>query len=220
MALVVDVWADLSCPWCWMGTRRLAAALAEEPPGSVEVRRRAFELNAGLPPEGVPRDEHYARVFGSPEAAAAAGERVAQAGAQDGLEFRFDLQRRAPNTRMAHRLVKLADHAGRGAEAMEALFRGHFAEGADLSDPAQAVALLAAPDVGLQADALHAALELGAGEPEVLADERTAQRLEITGVPFFLAGGAVALSGAHEPALLARLLAAARERLAAERAGA
>jgi predicted DsbA family dithiol-disulfide isomerase len=213
--LVLDLWADVACPWCWIGTRRLATALEAEPPGSVVVRHRAFELQPDLPPEGVPLDERYARRFGSPEAMRTAFERVAGIGAADGLEFDFERQRRAPNTRLAHRLMKLAESQGRGDQAMEALFRGHFAGGADLSDPEQAVALLATPEVGLNAEALHAALELGAGEPEVIADEETAQRLDITGVPFFLAGGAVALSGAHEPDLLRKLLAAARERAAA-----
>jgi predicted DsbA family dithiol-disulfide isomerase len=213
--LVVDVWADVACPWCWMGTRRLAAALRDEPPGSVEVRRRAFELRPGLPAEGIPREEAYAQTFGSRDAMLAAAERVAQAGAPDGLRFDFERQARMPNTRLAHRLVKLADAAGRGAEALEALFHGHFAEGADLADPEQAIALLSGGAVGLRAEALRAALELGAGEAEVIADEQTAERLDVTGVPFFLAGGAVALSGAHEAGLLRRLIAAGRERAAA-----
>jgi predicted DsbA family dithiol-disulfide isomerase len=210
--LVLDLWADVACPWCWIGTRRLAAALEAEPPGSVVVRHRAFELRPDLPPEGVPR-------AGSGDELQAAQARVTEIGAGDGLEFHFERQGRQPNTRLAHRLVKLAERAGRGDEAVEALFRGHFAQGADLSDPEQAVALLTAPEVGLNAEALHAALELGAGEPEVIADEETAQRLDITGVPFFLAGGAVALSGAHEPELLRKLLAAARERAAASASG-
>ena len=126
--LVVDVWADVACPWCWIGARRLATALQPEPPGSVEVRRRAFELRPDLPPEGVPREQ----ADGSRDDRRAALDRVAEAGAADGLTFDLDRQQRRPNTRVAHRLVKLAETADRGGEAIEALYRGHFVEGADL----------------------------------------------------------------------------------------
>jgi predicted DsbA family dithiol-disulfide isomerase len=210
--LPVDVWADIACPWCYIGHHRLRQAIAEEPPGSVEVHPRAFELQPDLPPEGMATEDFYPRKYGSVEAMAEAFERAAAEAARSGLELRFDRMRRAPNTRLAHRLVALAGRHGRAADALHALFAGHFRDGADVADRDQAIALVTAAAPGLDADALRAQLDAGEGEPEVAAEEGLAARMGLSGVPFFLAGRAVALSGAHEPEVLRELLQAARQR--------
>jgi predicted DsbA family dithiol-disulfide isomerase len=162
--LTIDVWADVACPWCWIGHRHLATAIAQEPEGSIVVRHRAFEL-------------------------------------------------RPPGTRIAHQLVKLAETEGLGEEALVALYRAQLEDGVDVTDTDQAVAVVAQA-TPLSAVALRAAVDEGAGELEVAADERIAQELGVAGAPFFLAGSAVSLSGAHEPEVMRRLFAAAREKLA------
>jgi predicted DsbA family dithiol-disulfide isomerase len=215
-AIPFDVWADVSCPWCYLGHHRLRQAIADEPPGSVQVHPRAFELQPDLPPEGMATEDFYPRRYGSVEAMREAFERVTDEAARSGLELRFDRMRRAPNTRLAHRLVALAARQGRAHAALGALFRGHFQEGADVADPEQAVALVVAAAPDLDAAALRASLDAGEGEREVAAEEGLAARMGITGVPFFLAGRAVALSGAHEPEVLKELLAAARQRAEAD----
>src|SRR3954471_15409729 len=100
-AIPVDVWADVACPWCYLGHHRLRQALAGEPPGSVEVRPRAFELQPDLPPEGMATEDFYPRRFGSVEAMREAFERVTAEAAGSGLELRYDRMTRAPNTRLA-----------------------------------------------------------------------------------------------------------------------
>jgi predicted DsbA family dithiol-disulfide isomerase len=217
-AIPVDVWGDVACPWCYLGHHRLRRAIAAEPPGSVEVRPRAFELQPDLPPEGMATEDFYPRRFGSVEAMREAFERVAGEASRSGLELRFDRMTRAPNTRLAHRLVVLAGRSGRAYEALDALFGGHFREGADIADPDQALALVTAAGPELDASALRAALDAGEGEREVAAEEGLAARMGITGVPFFLAAKAVALSGAHEPDAFGELLAAARQRAEADAA--
>jgi predicted DsbA family dithiol-disulfide isomerase len=215
-AIPVDVWADVACPWCYLGHHRLRQAIADEPPGSVDVRPRAFELQPDLPPEGMATEDFYPRRFGSVEAMREAFERVTAEAARSGLELRFDRMKRAPNTRLAHRLVALAAHEGHGADALGALFRGHFQDGADVADLAQAAALVAAAAPELDAGDLCRAIDEGEGDQEVAAEEGLAARMGITGVPFFLAGRAVALSGAHDAETLKELLAAARQRVEAE----
>jgi predicted DsbA family dithiol-disulfide isomerase len=217
-AIPVDVWADVACPWCYLGHHRLREAMAAEPAGSVEVRPRAFELQPDLPPEGMATEDFYPRRFGSVEAMREAFERVSDEAARSGLELRFDRMKRAPNTRLAHRLVVLAAREGRGADALDALFRGHFREGADVADLEQAVALVAGAVPELDADALRDAIDAGEGDREVAAEEGLAARMGITGVPFFLAGRAVALSGAHDADTLKELLAAGRQRVEADAA--
>jgi predicted DsbA family dithiol-disulfide isomerase len=218
-AIPVDVWADVTCPWCYIGHHRLAEAIAGEPPGSVAVRPRAFELQPDLPPEGIPVEEWYPRHFGSVEAMRADFERVTEHAAASGVDIRIDRVTRAPNTRVAHRLIALAAREGLGEEALQALFRGHFGEGADVADPETALALVAGGVPGLDAGALRTALDAGEGEREVAAEEGLAGRMGITGVPFFLAGRSVALSGAHDTDTYRQLIAAARQRIEAEASG-
>jgi predicted DsbA family dithiol-disulfide isomerase len=213
--LAVEVWADVACPWCWMGHARLRAALADEPPGSVEVRPRAFELQPGLPPEGMAVEDFYPRKFGSAEAMREAFVRTATEAQRSGLAIRFDRMKRAPNTRLAHRAIALAARTGHALGALDALFTAHFRDGEDIADADVVVARAAGAAPGLEPRALRAALQAGEGEAEVAADEAEAARLGVTGVPFFLAGGVVAVSGAHEPDLMRKLVAAARQRLAA-----
>jgi predicted DsbA family dithiol-disulfide isomerase len=212
--LPVDVWADIACPWCYIGHHRLREVIADEPAGSVQVHPRAFELQPDLPPEGMSTEDFYPRKFGSAEAMLEAFQRVAAEAASSGLELRFDLMTRAPNTRLAHRLVALAARQGRAIEALDALFAGHFCEGADIADAEQAVALVADAAPELDAAALSDALAAGEGEREVATEEGLAAKMGLSGVPFFLAGRAVALSGAHEPDVLRQLLEAARQRAA------
>jgi predicted DsbA family dithiol-disulfide isomerase len=212
--LPVDVWADIACPWCYIGHHRLRQAIAQEPAGSVEVHPRAFELQPDLPPEGMATEDFYPRKYGSVEAMREAFERVAGEAERSGLELRFDRMRRAPNTRLGHRLVALAGRRGRAHQALEALYAGHFRDGADVADAEQAIALVAAAVPELDAAALRDAIAAGEGEPEVAAEESLAARLGLSGVPFFLAGRSVALSGAHEPETLRELVQAGRQRAA------
>jgi predicted DsbA family dithiol-disulfide isomerase len=217
-AIPVDVWADVACPWCYLGHHRLRQAIADDPAGSVEVRPRAFELQPDLPPEGMATEDFYPRRFGSVEAMREAFERVTAEAASSGLELRFDRMRRAPNTRLAHRLVAIAAKHGRAPDALAALFRGHFQEGADVADLTQAAELVAAVVPELDATALCRAIDAGEGDEEVSAEESVAARMGITGVPFFLAGRSVALSGAHDTETLGQLIAAGRQSVEADAA--
>src|SRR3954464_15226486 len=120
-AIPVDVWADVACPWCFLGHHRLRQALAEEPPGSVEVRPRAFELQPDLPPEGMAVEDFYPRRFGSVEAMREGFEGVTPGAGTPRPRRCFDRMARAPNTRLAHRLVVLAGRHGRAIDALHAL---------------------------------------------------------------------------------------------------
>jgi predicted DsbA family dithiol-disulfide isomerase len=156
-------------------------------------------------------EDFYPRRFGSVEAMREAFERVTAEAAGSGLHLRFDRMARAPNTRLAHRLVVLAGRHGRANDALHALFRGHFQEGADVADLAQAAAIVAGAVPELEADAICAAVDEGEGDAEVTAEEGLAGRIGITGVPFFLAARSVALSGAHDTGTLRELVAAGRQ---------
>jgi predicted DsbA family dithiol-disulfide isomerase len=204
MPVTLDIWSDIVCPWCHIGRRKLALALADEEPGSVEVRWHAYQLQPDIPVEGLDAAEYFEAKFGGGERVRQMHDRVAAAAAEVGLELRFDLQKRAPNTLLAHRAVAIAPDPD---AALGALFAAHFEQGLDIGDRDTVVRIVP----GLDAEAL----DRGDGADAVLIDLQTARDLEITGVPFFVADKRLAVSGAHDPEILRKLLAAAREQAAA-----
>lgn len=191
----IEVWADVVCPWCWIGETRLYRALGQRPDVQAEVVWRPFQLQPEMPPEGTPWDEVVRTRFGGPERAATMFQQVAAAGAFDGLRFDFNAIPSAPNTRDAHRLVLHAQQAGVGRQMAEALFAANFTEGRDLGKTG--VLADVAAQVGLDRD--RAARFLGGGELGRQVDESQAEAasLGITGVPYFVIDGKYAFSGAQ-----------------------
>lgn len=214
--VLLDVFSDLACPWCFIGKRRLEKALADEPPGAVEVRWRAYLLQPDLPAEGVDAEPFFVRKFGSAARMRQLFEHVTGVGRGDGIRFAFDRMKRAPNMRLGHQLVNLAGRRGLASEAEEALFRAHFEEGANLSELGEALAAFERHGVAIDPELLRQEVADGEGLEEVAVDLSLAQRLGVTGVPFFLGNGVVGVSGAQEPATLRRLLQVAREKAGAE----
>ncbi len=207
----LDVYSDVACPWCFIGKRRLERALGEEPAGSVLLRWRPFELQPDLPPEGVDARPFFAAKFGGERAVDEAFARVAEVGRGEGIAFDFEAMRRAPNTRLAHRLIWLAGERGQADPVVEALFRGHFEEGVHVGDLDACLRLLAAHRVPLDLEELRMAAARREGRAEVEAAEAEAAALGIRAVPFFVAGDRYAVSGAQPPAAYRQLLAAARD---------
>lgn len=198
----IDLFADIACPWCYIGEQRLAAALAGFPDLSVVWRWRPFQLQRGLPPAGVPWAEFVANKFGAD--AASAFERVREVGGAAGLDLRFDRITRAPNTVDAHRLILLAQEADRGREAAEALFRAYFTEGRDVTD--LDVLAQIATEVGLDEQRVRSYLAGERGRDEVVESQEMAGKLGISGVPFYIFNGRVAISGAQESETFTRAI--------------
>ena len=200
----LDIYSDTICPWCFVGKRRLERALALRPQADLTIQWRAFQLNPGMPAEGMNRREYLEVKFGGPDRAARIYEAVRLAGESEGIGFDFSRIRRTPNTFESHRLLRHAHHVGRQTEMLEALFQAYFLTGADIGD--RAVLLDCAGQAGL--DMAEAARFLdGDGEMETtLAEDRLARRQGINGVPCFIFNGRFALSGAQPPEALLQLL--------------
>ena len=193
--MTVDVFADIACPWCYIGEVRFQAALEARPGLGVERRWRPFQLQPDLPRTGTPRDAFFERKFGGAESMAAAFAHVAEAGRADGLRFDFDRLAGAPNTTDAHRLVLLGAGYGRAFETADALFEGYFADGRDLNDAGDLIAI--AEHAGLPTADARALLLDDRFEAEVAQSQEVARRSGISGVPLYLFGEQFALSGAQ-----------------------
>jgi predicted DsbA family dithiol-disulfide isomerase len=195
--LHIDIISDVICPWCFIGKRRLERALALRPEIAAEIAWRPFQLNPDMPPEGMDRKAYLAAKFGAAAPAERIYASIAAAGAGVGIDFAFERIRRTPNTRDAHRLIRLAGAEGRADAAVEALFRSHFIDGRDIGN--RAVLADIASEVGLDRDETQRWLESPAAVEEVLAEDRGARRLGINAVPCFVFAGQYAVSGAQDP---------------------
>jgi predicted DsbA family dithiol-disulfide isomerase len=213
-ALTIDVVSDVVCPWCYIGKRRLEAALSElaqrEPALQPSVRWHAFQLNPDLPAEGVDRRSYLEAKFGGPGRTDAIYARVSAAAQEAGLTLALDAIRRQPNTLDAHRLIAWAQAQGVGdaSDLVERLFRAYFVEGRHVGDRDELARLAA--DAGYDRAQARAFLESDALRDEIARSDERARTLGINGVPFFVFNGRVALSGAHEPATLLDAIAQAR----------
>ena len=214
--LLVEVWTDIVCPWCYVGKRRLETALAGFDGADVTVRFRSFELDPLHPPvvAGSIHDRLAAKMGGTVEAARAMTDRVADAAAADGLDLRFDAVRPASSFD-AHRLVQWAQSVGLGGPMVERLHRAHFTEGEVISD--RAVLARLAGEIGLDEGDAGRMLLAGDYADGVREDEDLAAQLGIRGVPFFVLDRRYGISGAQPAeALLAALRQALTDRSAAE----
>ncbi|WP_182112580.1 MULTISPECIES: DsbA family protein [unclassified Actinotalea] len=209
--LAVDVWSDVACPWCYLGTRRFAegvrrfaGARAAEGRAVPEVRltHHSFELSPDTPVDfdGTAAD-FLARHKGVPMAQAVQMQaQVAELAADAGLTMDFARVRHT-KTLTAHELIHLAHAHGRQAEMVERLFRAYFTEGRHVGRTEDLADLAA--DVGLDRDEVVAALEAGTYADAVAADVAQARVYGITGVPFFVLDGRYGVSGAQDPAVFA-----------------
>jgi predicted DsbA family dithiol-disulfide isomerase len=135
--LKIEVVSDVICPWCYIGKRRLEKALVLlDGELSAEIRWLPFQLNPGMPREGMPRAAYRKAKFGSVERGRQLDARVAAEGKGEGIEFAFDRIDRTPNTVAAHALVGLAQQRGLGAAVVDALFRAYFEQACDVGDAA------------------------------------------------------------------------------------
>jgi len=196
---------DVICPWCYVGKRRLEKALALL--GSdvgVRVSWLPFELNPGMPKEGIERREYRIKKFGSWERSLQLDAQLAEQGVKEGLAFRYDLQARTPNTFDAHRLIRLAGQGPFQTTLVEKLFRGYFTQGRDIGN-AEALADIAA-EAGMDRADVLAFLRTDELAGEVRQYEEAARNAGITGVPAFVANRRPVLSGAHPPETIAAAL--------------
>lgn len=200
----IEVYADVVCPWCYVGERRLEKALRDRPDLDVERRWRPFQLRPEMPAGGLPWRPFALEKFGGEESAKRAFDHVAAAGDPDGIRFDFERIASAPNTVDAHRLILHAAERGGEWRMADALFRGYFAEGRDLNDANDLTALAA--NIGLDPEEIRTFLAGDTGRQDVRESQRAAAELGIGGVPFYVIDERYAVSGGQHTEVWLRTL--------------
>lgn len=205
-AVRVDVWTDLSCPWCYVGKHRLDQAV-QASGVQAQVVLHSFELHPEWP-RGVatPVLEVATRVHGvRPAQARMMEEGMARQARSEGLVFSVD--RPVANTLDAHRLLHLANERGAGEAFFGDAQSEYFAGRLDPADPGALTGVAARHGIP-EADARRV-LASDEYTEAVHADQAQARALGITGVPFAVVGGRLAVAGAQSVDAYAAVLARA-----------
>ncbi|MBD2841342.1 DsbA family oxidoreductase [Erythrobacter rubeus] len=205
--LTIDIYSDVMCPWCAIGYGQLTKAL-DQLDGEIdaEIRWRPFELNPDMPEEGEEQEAHLQRKYRrTAEEGAAVRGQMKQIAESAGVSLAYEGEGDAPpammwNTREAHKLLGFAlEQAGPQVqtELKLALFKAHFNERRRIGE--RDVLLDIAASVGLHREAAKAALNDADLEARVVAEERQAWDLNISGVPAMIVNGKFMIPGAQPP---------------------
>jgi predicted DsbA family dithiol-disulfide isomerase len=210
--MTIDVVSDVVCPWCYLGKKRLEAAIAESGGETIAVRWRPYQLDPTIPEGGLDRAAYMRKKFGDDSRLESVHARLKSLGDDVGIAFAFDKIKRAPNTLDAHRLIHWALSAGVQGEVVDRLFKLYFEEGKDIGDRALLIAV--AGECGMDVDLVRKLLDEGSDVDVVEAEIAEAQSLGVSGVPFFVFASRYAVPGAQETAVLGAAIERARQAMA------
>lgn len=209
--LPIAIVSDIACPWCFIGKSRLEVALARYGlTERVAITWLPYELNPEMPAGGMDRTEYLDAKFG-------AGRRreieikLSEAALESGVTFNWGKVTRSVNTRMAHMLVAAASTVQRGSDMTAALFKAYWQDGRDVGDLETLVAI--AVEQGFDEQAARDELANDELRETVIGLEDHAAKVGVTGVPFFIVDGKLAVSGAQTPDVWAQVF----QKVAADR---
>jgi len=201
----LDIMSDPICPWCYIGKANLDRAIAESGATPFEIDWRIFQLDPGMPPEGVDRRTHIEAKFGGPDKMREIHARIEDAASEAGLVINFDRIERTPNTMDAHRLIRWSRAVDRQSAMVDRLFADYFVAGRDISD--HAVLIEAARSVGMETEVVARLLSGDADREQLRKEEEEARKMGVNAVPCFILGGRYVIQGAQPVETWSRLIA-------------
>ena len=197
--VTIDLYADIICPWCYIGKQRLETELSERPNIEFTINWRAFLLNPSMPPAGMDRQAYLAAKFG--HAASAIYGRIAMAGLDAGISFAFSRIDRTPDTKPLH---KLLIGAGKDSWALsEAFYQAYFLDGRDVSDSYVQADIFAKMGKTSLYDDIS---ENDKSQSRLEQDLADSHALGIDGVPFMVFNNAFSIAGAHPSDILLKVI--------------
>jgi predicted DsbA family dithiol-disulfide isomerase len=193
----IDVISDVACPWCYVGKRRLEAALKEWKGAPVEVQWHPFQLDPSMRKEGMNRETYLTSKFGSVERVQQMIDHLTEVGKTVGIDFDFGVQWLAVNTLEMHQLLHVANQEGFGAELKERFLSAYFVESKHLNEREELYDIL--KDFGWNAEKVDAIISDANIAAKVKAEIQHYQNRGVSGVPFFVFNDEFGVSGAQPP---------------------
>lgn len=193
--MIVDVWSDVVCPWCFIGRRRLQRALAEfAHRDEVHIRHRAFQLQPGIS-EVMPTTKYLATKYGAPESQIAQMQaHVCLIADGEGLCYKLD-ETLSGNTADAHRLLMLAETLDMQDELLEAMYHAYFEQGRPLFSHKDLLSIT--DEMGIDHDLALNVLDSEQYREQIEEDAKLEKALGANGVPFFVFDMKFGISGAQ-----------------------
>jgi len=200
----IDIVSDTVCPWCFIGERRIARAMAMRPEVDFNIHWRPYRLDPTIPPEGVNRRAYLKAKFGDSPRSHAMGDAIRSEGAAEGINFAFDQIEKTPNTLDSHRLIRWSANAGVQTDVVQRLFTAYFEEGRDIGDPS--VLEMIAGEAGMDSTLVAELLSSDADSALIEREDRLAHEMGISGVPTFIFNSRFLISGARETEILVKVI--------------
>ncbi len=202
--MYIDIVSDVICPWCYVGQKRLAKALALRPDLAVEINWRPFQLAPELPQEGMDRREYLKAKFGESAGRGPMLEALKASGLAEGIDFQFDRIARTPNTFDAHRLIFWASAVGAQDAVVRALFAAYFEQGRDIGSHDVLIAI--AGENGMDQQRISELLNSDSDTDRMRHDLDLAHKMGIGGVPTFVLNRRYLIQGAQDAEKLVKAL--------------
>ena len=191
----LDIFSDTVCPWCYIGKKRLEKAISNHKDTKFKQTWRPFQLNPGMQPDGMDRQEYLISKFGSADAAKTIYDNIYDEGLVEGINFNFDSIMTTPNSFNSHRLLALAYNQGVQENVLDSLFESYFLNGEDIGDPN--VLLDIAIKHKIDAEDFKSYLSDQENIEPLANEEIQARKMGINSVPTFIINKQIVINGAQ-----------------------
>ena len=191
----LDIFSDTVCPWCYIGKKRLEKAISNHKDTKFKQTWRPFQLNPGMPPDGMDRQEYLISKFGSSDAAKTVYENIYEEGIKEGINFNFDIIQVTPNSFNSHRLLALAYKVDIQEKVLDDLFESYFLHGKDIGDPS--ILLQTAIKHNIDAEEFKSYLSDQENIEPLANEEIQAKKMGINSVPTFIVNKQIVINGAQ-----------------------
>ena len=191
----LDVFSDTVCPWCYIGKKRLDKAIIKHNHLKFKQTWRPFQLNPGMPPDGMDRQEYLISKFGSADAAKTIYDNIYEEGLKEGIDFNFDKIEFTPNSFNSHRLLAMAYEKNMQEKVLDELFESYFLRGEDIGNPN--ILLSIAVNNNIDEDELKIYLSNKENIEPLANEELQARKMGISSVPTFIVNKQIVINGAQ-----------------------
>ena len=194
--ITIDIYSDTTCPWCYIGLKKLKDAINEFSNGDFKLIWRPFQLNPDMPLEGMERKKYLELKFGGKENAKNTYESIYQTGVINNIYFQFEKILVTPNSFASHKLLALAHNSNKQTEVVESLFYNYFIEGINIGNIKELIRIAKQHYIFTKDTSQY--LKSHEDIDNLLAEETHARELGVKGVPCFIINKEFVLFGAQD----------------------